>query len=205
MNERTRWMLERYFDGELSGERANAAYSLCREPEARRYLERLTGLRGLAVRHARVGRAVVVPPRPRSRHSRAWAIALAASVGAIVVGRFWTHFVPPDRAQVIASLPSTGFEPGPSPPVRTRDIALYTWANTTERRPDRVARALLTPGTSAGKRPARIEMLALLLANGSTAVAGTLEPLAVVHRPALGGRSNNERHVRRTRAVPPRD
>jgi hypothetical protein len=204
MNDQTRQALERYFDGELSADDADLAFRLSREAEARRYLDQLAALRGLAVRHRRLACPLDIPLTPRRRYSRVWAVALAASVVAVVVGRFLATSVRPGEALVNASPARIDVEHSPDRLVRARDVAIYTWANAAQRRPERAARALLVPRTNSGKRPATVEILILELANASTEQAAALEPLALVHKPALGGRGKSERHGRRTRSIPPR-
>ena len=82
------------------------------------------------------------------------------------------------------------------PPIMTREVALYTWANTAGRHPEPAARALLFPSTGLGKRPAAVEILALGLANATSDLARKLEPLALLHKAPAGGRGNSERHGR---------
>jgi hypothetical protein len=211
MNDEARLELERYFDGELPADRhAEVARLLSEDHEARVYLDRLAGLRALAQRHdPAAGRpaglvAISLPSRPR--RVRAWAIAVAAlavSIAALVVGRNHSTSEAPDAPNLRVVAGPTQVPPEPNPPIRTHEVALYTWANTAQRRPEPAASALLLPRMYSGKRPAAVEILALELANATTELAGKLEPLALLHKPAPGGRSRNERHGRHIRSVTP--
>jgi hypothetical protein len=90
-----------------------------------------------------------------------------------------------------------------NPLIRTRDVALYTWANTAQRRPEPAASALLRIRTRSEKRPAALEILALDLANANAQVAGRLEPLALLHKPVPRGHGRTERHGRRIHPATP--
>ena len=91
----------------------------------------------------------------------------------------------------------------PNRPVAIPEVDLYTWANEDVRRPETAANAMLQSRTRSGKRLAAVEILALDLANSAPGLAGELEPLALLHPSAPGGRSRLERHARRPRATTP--
>jgi hypothetical protein len=209
MNQKVRLKLECYFDGELPADQnREVARLLSQDSEARLYLDRLARLRARALFHDSVaGDHYVRPPAVRSRTARrqVWALAatVAASVAAVMV---WRHGPASDATgarndAVVAGPIEIARTDGP--PIMTREVALYTWANTAGRHPEPAARALLFPSTRLGKRPAAVEILALGLANATSDLARKLEPLALLHKAPAGGRGNCERHGRRARSGRP--
>jgi hypothetical protein len=211
MNDSARLELERYFDGELpAGRHAEVARLLAKDHEAGAYLDRMARLRALAQRHDPAAGCseglVVMPCSSRPQKVRVWAIVAAALAASITTALVWrnhsTSEVPAARDLVVVASP-TQLPPGPNPTIRTQEVALYTWANSAHRRPEPAASNLLLPRMRSTKRSAAVEILALDLANAATNLAGKLEPLALLHKPAPGGRSRNERHDRHIRAVIP--
>jgi hypothetical protein len=211
MNDKTRLELEQYFDSELPAhERAGAACLLDEDGEARRYLARLAELRAVAQRHERAthrpSSEVRMPLSSRSRMWRAWGIAaaaLAAIVVPVVVWRRQSTFEAPGAPGLTFVAGPTKFPPCDDSSIQSDEIALYTWANTDQRRPEAAASALLLPRMRSGKRPAAVEILALELANASAPHADKLEPIAVVHRHVPGGRGSSEWRGRHARPLTP--
>jgi anti-sigma factor RsiW len=211
MNDSLRSELEQYFDGELRRERQTLVEHLISEDsDARTYLEQLARLRTLARSHdPAVVRSAVrgfAPPSSRARIARVWAVAtvsLAASVAAILILRIQTGFEA-SRARNTKTIATPALRAGAvNRPVKIQEVELYTWANQVQRRPDTAAKTVLLSRTRSGKRTAAAEMLALDLANAPSALAEELEPLAVLHKSAPGGRIRIERHTRRARSVAP--
>jgi len=211
MNDRARVELERYFDGELPADRcAKVARLLAEDLDAGAYWDRLARLRVLAQRHDPAAGcltgSVVIPLSSRPQRVCAWAIAAAASAASIAAAlalRNDSTSEMPGAPNLVVVAGPTQVPPGPNPTIRTQEVALYTWANSAQRPPEPAVSALLLPSMRSAKRPAAVEILALDLANAATNVTGTLEPLALLHKPAPGGRSRNERHGRHIRSVTP--
>jgi len=211
MNDKARLELERYLDDELpAGRQAVVARLLSLDHEARVYLDRLARLRDLARRHdpaaAHPGVRAVIPLPSRPRRHSPWAIAAAAVVASGLATIVWRNRPTPEaavarNAAAVASPPQVALTS--SPLIRTQDVALYTWANTAQRRPEPAVSALLRIRTRSEKRSAALEILAIDLANANAQVAGKLEPLALLHKPVPGGHGRNERHGRRTHPVTP--
>jgi hypothetical protein len=211
MNDALRSELEQYFDEELPRERQTLVEHLISEDsEARAYLDQLARLRTVARSHdPAVVRSAVrgfVPPSSRARIERGWAVAtvsLAASVAAILILRSQTGFEAPGARNTNAIAAPALRAGAAHPTVKIPEVGLYTWANQVQRRPDTAAKTVLLSRTRSGKRTAAAEILALDLANAPSAGAEELEPLAVLHKPAPGGRIRIERHTRRARWVAP--
>jgi hypothetical protein len=209
MNQEVRLKLECYFDGELPADRhAEVAQLLSQDKEASLHVDRLARLRAMAGCHDRVALDQFVRPpavRPRTARHQVWALAaaVAASVAAVMV---WRDGPASDatgaRNDGVVAVP-VQFAQTEGPRIMTREVVLYTLANTAGRPPEPAARALLLNSTRLGKRPAVIEILALGLANATSDLAGKLEPLALLHKAPAGGRGNNERHGRRARSGRP--
>jgi len=211
MNDRARLELEQYFDGELPADRrAKVARLLAEDHEASAYWDRMARLRALAQRHdpaAGYPVGLVATPLPsRSRRVCASAIAagaLVASITALVVWRDHSSSGVPGAPNLVVVAGPTQVPPVSNPTIRSPEIAFFTWANSAQRPPEPAASALLLSRMRSAKRPAAVEILALDLANAATNVAGLLEPLALLHKPAPGSRSRNERHGRHIRSVTP--
>jgi hypothetical protein len=211
MNDALRSELEQYFDEELSTERRIEIEQLLTENgEARTYLHQLARLRTLACSHkpAFVHSAVrgFVPPRSRVRVARIWVIAtvsMAGSVVAMFIFRSQTGVDAPGGRSTKAIAAPAIRAVAANRPVKLQEVGLYAWANQVQRSSETAAKTVLLSRTRAGKRTAAAEILALDLANAPSALAEELEPLAVLHKSAPGGRIHLERHTRRLRPAAP--
>jgi len=204
MNDDDRLELERYFDGELPiNQHARVIRVLADDHEAQAHLNQLTKLRALARCHdlakSQRSHPVSIPRSSRERQVRASVFATAALAASLVAIVGWRVSITPVQSTVRRSFvvnTLTPVPPGRSGIIQSREVALYTWANTMERRPEPIATALLSGQMRTRKRSTGVEILALDLANSSAERAARLEPLALLRKATPGGRSRSERNGR---------
>jgi negative regulator of sigma E activity len=212
MNDARRLELEQYFDGELpGGPHSEVARQLAEDPEARRYLNQLSLLRGLARRHDPLADVTAIQMSIasgfRARSARARAATAAAVAAGIVAAVVWRNN--PNQKPTVATVVKTAAPLARAAPVVSRrsrwpELAAYAWANATSKRPESAALALLAPKTRGGRRRASVEILALRLANAQPDAVEKLEQIAVLRKPPPGGHGRHDRHERRSRSPSPR-
>jgi hypothetical protein len=180
MTDDRRSEIERRFDGE--SDESETLGEFADDPEAQRYLDRLTLLRELAQRHdpaSTVPRRTFALPDHRPRRFPWWiALTTAAAIVIFCAPLFFRGGNVPPVVVGPTGKPSVRpiEPPAGRPPL---EVELYGWANTPSRAPRQAARLVLSPAFPSKKRSPADEILALELANEPTQARGAVQRFAV--------------------------